>query len=64
MGSSATTVKEAQEDEKVLKYIQAALDEANAHAVSRAQKVQKFKVLDRDFRFVFFEGVREWGWGG
>lgn len=49
LGSSATTVKEAQEDEKVLKYIQAALDEANAHAVSRAQKVQKFKVLDRDF---------------
>ncbi|EGD73701.1 AMP dependent ligase [Salpingoeca rosetta] len=48
-GSKAKTVTEAMDDEHVLKYIQAGIDEANKHAVSRAQKVQKFKILPRDF---------------
>jgi len=48
IGSSATTVAEAKADPLVLKAIQDGLDLANANAASRAQKIQKFTILDTD----------------
>ena len=48
IGSAATTVDEAKVDPKVAAAIQAGLDKANANAASRAQKIQKFVVLDGD----------------
>ena len=48
IGSSATTVAEAKADPKVAKAVQEGIDRANAAAASRAQKVQKFVVLDTE----------------
>ena len=47
--SSATTVEEARECDAWRAYIQSAIDKANADAVSRASKIQKFTILDGDF---------------
>ena len=48
IGSSATTVAEAKADPKLAKAVQEGIDRANAAAASRAQKVQKFVVLDTE----------------
>ena len=48
IGSSATTVAEAKADPEVAKAVQEGIDRANAAAASRAQKVQKFVVLDTE----------------
>lgn len=48
IGSSATTVAAAKADPLVAKAIQAGIDKANANAASRAQKVQKFVILDTE----------------
>ena len=48
-GQTATTVDEARADPAILAHIQAAIDTNNAQAVSRAQKVQYFHILDGDF---------------
>ena len=40
LGSSATTVEEATEDQLVLDYIQQGMKEVNEESVSRAAKVQ------------------------
>ena len=52
IGSGATTVDEAKADAKVAAAIQAGIDKANANAASRAQKIQKFVVLDGDLSVV------------
>lgn len=49
IGSSATTVEEAIADEKFQKYIAAGMKRSNEKSTSRAQRVQKFIVLPRDF---------------
>lgn len=47
----AKTVSEilSSNDEKIMKAIKEGIDRANAKAVSRAQKVQKFIILEKDF---------------
>lgn len=51
IGSEAKTVSEilSTKDEKVMKAIQEGIDRANAKATSRAQKVQKWSILEKDF---------------
>jgi len=51
IGCNATTVSEllSSPDEKFLKAIQDGIDRANAKSVSRAQKIQKWSMLPRDF---------------
>lgn len=49
IGSSATTVEEAQTCDKFKKYIEDGMKRANAKATSRAQNVQKFIILEQDF---------------
>jgi len=51
LGSQCTKVSEIveQKDKAVFTAIQDGLDRANEHAVSRAQRVQKFTLLDKDF---------------
>lgn len=51
VGSEATTVSEilSTKDEKIMKAIQDGVDRANKKAVSRAQKVQKWALLEKDF---------------
>ena len=51
IGSRNTKVSEivAQEDRAVFTAIQEGLDKANEHATSRAQRVQKWTLLDSDF---------------
>ncbi|CAD5119946.1 DgyrCDS8527 [Dimorphilus gyrociliatus] len=51
VGSSAKTVRDVtqNQDEHVLKGIQIGIDKVNAKSVSRAQKIQKWTVLPRDF---------------
>ena len=51
LGSSSTTVSEilSGPDELVMKAIQAGIDDANARAASRAQYIQKWCLLPRDF---------------
>lgn len=50
-GCNASTVSEilSTKDEKLMSAIQEGLDRANAKATSRAQKVQKWCLLERDF---------------
>ncbi|XP_041465614.1 long-chain-fatty-acid--CoA ligase ACSBG2-like isoform X2 [Lytechinus variegatus] len=49
LGSSATTVEMAKKDDIVKKEIQRAISEHNKSATSRAQCIQKFHILDKDF---------------
>eukprot|EP00730_Choanoeca_flexa_P001504 TRINITY_DN10664_c0_g2_i2.p1 TRINITY_DN10664_c0_g2~~TRINITY_DN10664_c0_g2_i2.p1 ORF type:complete len:651 (+),score=201.92 TRINITY_DN10664_c0_g2_i2:70-2022(+) len=49
LGSSATTVSAARQDENVIKYIEECREKANEKAVSRAQRVQKSFILKADF---------------
>jgi long-chain-fatty-acid--CoA ligase ACSBG len=51
VGSTATTLSEIREgrDEPALKAIQAGIDRANQSAISRAQVIQKWSILPRDF---------------
>lgn len=49
IGSNATTVEEAEKDDAIAQHIQKGIDEYNKAAVSRAQKVQKWKILRKDF---------------
>lgn len=49
IGSSATTVAEAQLDEAFKTYFDKCVAAANKDAISRAQNVQKWKLLDSDF---------------
>ncbi|CAK4079073.1 unnamed protein product [Aphanomyces euteiches] len=47
--SPATTVAQARDCEKVKAYIEKSLKKANARAASRAQQIQKYIILDKDF---------------
>ena len=49
IASKAKTVDQARQDSKVLAAIQGAINRYNLTAVSRAQKVQKFYILETDF---------------
>lgn len=49
LGSSATTMTAALEDPLVIKHIEQGVIKRNQRAVSNAQKIQKFKLLPRDF---------------
>ncbi|GMF27197.1 unnamed protein product [Phytophthora lilii] len=49
IGSTATNVSQAQKCEKFHKYISDGMARANTRAASRAQHVQKFFILPRDF---------------
>lgn len=49
LGCNAKTSMEASKDPNVIKYIKEGLEKANAKAISRAQKVQNFAVLEEDF---------------
>lgn len=49
IGSSATTIEEAIHDPKWKTYIDQQLEEANKHAISHAQRVQKWTLLPHDF---------------
>ena len=50
-GSNATTINQILDgrDESVLKAIQAGIDKANKKAISRAQYIQKWSILPKDF---------------
>lgn len=48
-GSSAKTTTQAMNDPKVLQLIQQGLDQANSRAVSNAQRIGKFTVLEDEF---------------
>ena len=50
-GSSAKTVKEVINgpDPRVMRAIQAGMDRANKRSVSRAQVIQKWMILPKDF---------------
>merc|ERR1712059_43206 len=50
-GSSALTVEDVLNgpDTKIMRHIQAGIDAANKMSVSRAQKIQKWMILPRDF---------------
>ncbi|KAL4141185.1 hypothetical protein PRNP1_014307 [Phytophthora ramorum] len=49
VGSDATSVQEAQVCDKFRKYIEDGMKRTNAKAASRAQQVQKFFIIPRDF---------------
>lgn len=49
IGSDATTVSDAQSCEKFSQYISDGMKRANMRAASRAQHVQKFIIIPRDF---------------
>ena len=49
LGSEAKTIQDAQNDEKIRKYIEAGITTANKRATSQAQRVQKFEIVPRDF---------------
>lgn len=49
IGSKATTVAEAQMDEAFKTYLDKCVAAANKEAISRAQNVQKWKLLENDF---------------
>lgn len=49
IGSTATTIEEVVNDSKWHQYINEKLDEANKHAISHAQRVQKWTLLLNDF---------------
>ncbi|KAI9993596.1 hypothetical protein PInf_015881 [Phytophthora infestans] len=49
IGSDATTVSDAQSCEKFSQYISDGMKRANMRAASRAQHVQKFIIIQRDF---------------
>ena len=53
-GSRATTVQEVLEgpDVAVMRGIQAGIDKANKQAVSNAQRIQKWMIIPKDFRWV------------
>eukprot|EP00762_Andalucia_godoyi_P007828 ANDGO_01758.mRNA.1 Very long-chain-fatty-acid--CoA ligase bubblegum len=48
-GSKSTTTTDAAKDPIVIGIIQKGIDKANARAISSAQKIQKFRVLEADF---------------
>jgi len=52
IGSSATTVAEAKQCDQFKAYLDGALKAANKDAPSRAQNVQKWILLDRDFTII------------
>ncbi|RHY02225.1 hypothetical protein DYB25_006211 [Aphanomyces astaci] len=49
LGSTATTVGEAKTCDKVKAYVETKLKKANGRAASRAQHIQKYIILDKDF---------------
>ena len=49
LGSSAKTIAEAKNCPKIKEAIAAGLKRTNERAISRAQHVQKFTILDADF---------------
>ncbi|ETV75917.1 hypothetical protein H257_09878 [Aphanomyces astaci] len=49
LGSTATTVGEAKTCHKVKAYVETKLKKANGRAASRAQHIQKYIILDKDF---------------
>jgi long-chain-fatty-acid--CoA ligase ACSBG len=48
-GSKAKTTQEARECPRWAEYITKGIQESNKRAVSNAQKIQKFAIIDEDF---------------
>lgn len=49
LGIGGKTVEDVKNDKALLKYIQECLDVVNKNAVSRAQEIKKFRILNQDF---------------
>ena len=49
MNSKATNVSDACQESNVLTYIQKCVDAVNEKAISRVNKIKKWRILDRDF---------------
>jgi len=54
IGVSVSTVSDvlSSDDERITRSIQDGITRVNEHAISRAQKVQKWRILPRDFSIV------------
>jgi len=49
VGYEIHTVRQAKESQEFMKYIQKCVDQANSNAISRAQHIRQWVVLDHDF---------------
>ena len=54
IGVSVSTVSDvlSSDDERVTQSIQEGITRANQHAISRAQNIQKWRILPRDFSII------------
>jgi long-chain-fatty-acid--CoA ligase ACSBG len=49
IGTKATTVPDLVSDKRVMKAVEAGIERANVHAISNAQQIRRFIILETDF---------------